>query len=90
MGKWECISCNWTDDDPKNVDPYNDGGWQVCPECEETAVLRFNHPENQRQYAQALTKSEKFTCKRCGKELLLQKDIYKKAYKGYDTCLDCR
>lgn len=33
---------------------------------------------------------ECFLCAKCGKKLDLEKPIYEKAYKGYDTCLDCR
>lgn len=29
-------------------------------------------------------------CVKCGKQLQLENKIYEKAYKGYDTCLDCR
>lgn len=31
-----------------------------------------------------------FKCSSCQKELKLQENIYEKAYKGHDTCLDCR
>lgn len=31
-----------------------------------------------------------FICTVCGKRLLLQSDVYKKAYEGHDKCLDCR
>jgi hypothetical protein len=31
-----------------------------------------------------------FKCSNCKKELNLHDRIYEKAYKGHDTCLDCR
>ncbi len=31
-----------------------------------------------------------FKCSKCQKKLSLQPNIFEKAYKGHDTCLDCR
>jgi len=31
-----------------------------------------------------------FICSKCSKQLDVQSRVYEKAYKGHDTCLDCR
>jgi hypothetical protein len=31
-----------------------------------------------------------FVCSHCNKELNLQKQVFEKAYRGRETCLDCR
>lgn len=58
MGKYKCENCNWVGNDTINYDPYNDGGYEICPECNEQVILNWNNSENQLRFLKALFESK--------------------------------